>query len=589
MDNELLNLKCDENLEKTILGALLIDDSHIESINDYLKETDFSNTDHKLIYKTIIELWKSNSNVDIVILINHLKDLGKLEQIGGSYFISGLPDECPAPSNALAYAKKLISYSAHNTLIKTAYKASTGNAKAQSQLMFKMAGERSKEYPQSDAGNAQLLADTYGDIIRYENGKKIWYVWNDYYWEGDQKNKLNEYVKKVARKRQKNALILTDSKEKEREFNYGLRSEDYHKVKSCQASAKSIPGLSTLPTDWNNDPMMLQFENGTLDLIFGEFFVAKQTEMISQSTRIEYDLDATAPIWKRVISEMMDHNEDLITFLQRAVGYSLSGDTSEHCFFMLYGTGANGKSVFLRILAQIMGDYYRNSRIDVFERKYGQQQTNDIARLYDARVVAANESGETKSLDEELMKEITGGDPITARFLYQESFTFQPQFKIWLAVNSLPKVNAYDHGFWRRVRIIPFTVRFDGKNCDRELYNKLKAELSGIVNWAYEGFVQWQKIGLAPPEEVLLATEKYHQQEDVIAQFIGDCLSRTDSIENRLPAKDLFTAFGSWYDDNFSEKVMSQQAFGKRMADAGYKSEKIGGKRWYIGIIIAGQ
>jgi putative DNA primase/helicase len=236
-----------------------------------------------------------------------------------------------------------------------------------------------------------------------------------------------------------------------------------------------------------------------------------------------------------------------------------------------------------------MGDYYRNSRMSVFEQSSGKQPTNDIARLYDARIITANESGESKRLDEELLKEITGGDPVTARFLYKESFTFHPQFKIWFAVNTLPKVNAYDHGFWRRVRIIPFTIRFDGKNCDKELYNKLKAELSGIMNWAYEGYVQWQKIGLAPPDEVLRATEKYHQQEDVIAQFIGDCISRTDSIENRIPAKDLCTLYSRWYDENFSEKVMSQQAFGKRMAGAGYKSEKIGGKRWYIGLETVGQ
>jgi putative DNA primase/helicase len=227
--------------------------------------------------------------------------------------------------------------------------------------------------------------------------------------------------------------------------------------------------------------------------------------------------------------------------------------------------------------------------MNVFERKYGNQQTNDIARLYDARIISANESGESKRLDEELLKEITGGDPVTARFLHQEFFTFQPQFKIWFAVNTLPKANAHDHGFWRRVRIIPFTVRFDGKNRDMELYNKLLIELSGIINWAYEGFVEWRKIGLSPPDEVIQATEEYHQQEDVIAQFIGDCISWTKSIDNRIPAKELYNSFSSWYDDNFSEKVMSQLAFGKRMSEAGYKSEKIGGKRWYIGIIIVGQ
>jgi len=588
MNEIILNIKRDENLEQSLLGAILLDNAQIDKIIDKMKETDFSNPDYRLIYKSTIDVWKSQGNVDVTTLAAHLKEQGKLEDVGGGYAITGLLDECPAPSNAPIYAEKLVEFSIHNNQIKMAHNASTGDEKAKAVLPLMMEAQRTKQYPMSDAGNAQLLADTNGDIIRYINGKKTWSIWNCFYWEIDEKNKVNELAKDIARQRQRNALTLTDSSDKKKEVNFGLRSEDYNKIKNCLASAQSLPSLSTAPTDWDKDPMLLQFKNGTLDLISGEFFVAKPSEMISQCTNIDYDSNAKAPLWEKSVLEMMGGKVELVKYIQRAAGYSLSGATTEHCFFMLYGTGANGKSVFLRIIARLMGDYYRNSRMNVFERKFGHQQSNDIARLYDARVITANESGEAKRLDEELLKEITGGDPVTARFLYQESFTFYPQFKIWFAVNTLPKVNAYDYGFWRRVRIIPFTVRFDGKNCDRELYNKLKAELSGIMNWAYEGFVQWQKIGLAPPEEVLQATEKYHQQEDVIAQFIGDCLSRTDSIENRLPAKDLFTAFSSWYDDNFSEKVMSQQAFGKRMADAGYKSEKIGGKRWYKGIIIVG-
>jgi len=390
MNDAMLNMKRDENLEKSLLGAILLDNSQIEQIIDKVQVSDFNNPDNRIIFQSTIDIWKSQGSVDVSSLSTHLKEQGKLEDVGGGYAITGLLDECPAPSNAQTYAKKLVEFSIHNNQIKTAYKASTGDAKAQLVLAQMMDAQRMKQYPMSDAGNSQLLADTYGEKIRYINNKKRWSIWNGYYWEIDEKNQVNELAKAIALLRQRNALTITVRQDKDEELKFGLRSEDNNKVINCLASAKSLPEISTGATDWNTDPMLLQFKNGTLDLISGEFFVAKPSEMISQCTNIDYDSNAKAPLWEKSVLEMMGGKVALVKYIQRAVGYSLCGDTSEHCFFMLFGTGANGKSVFLRIIALIMGDYYRNSRMNVFERKYGNQQTNDIARLYDARIISAN-------------------------------------------------------------------------------------------------------------------------------------------------------------------------------------------------------
>ena len=266
MNEIILNIKRDENLEQSLLGAILLDNAQIDKIIDKVQLSDFSNPDNRIIFQSTIDVWKSQGNVDVTSLAAHLKEQGKLEDVGGGYAITGLLDECPAPSNAPIYAEKLVEFSIHNNQIKMAYKASTGDAKAQLVLAQMMDAQRMKQYPMSDAGNAQLLADTNGDIIRYINGKKTWSIWNCFYWEIDEKNKVNELAKDIARQRQRNALTLTDSSGKKKEVNFGLRSEDYNKIKNCLASAQSLPSLSTAPTDWDKDPMLLQFKNGTLDL-----------------------------------------------------------------------------------------------------------------------------------------------------------------------------------------------------------------------------------------------------------------------------------------------------------------------------------
>ena len=440
------------------------------------------------------------------------------------------------------------------------------------------------KFNQTDAGNAELLIHLYGNIIRYNHTDRMWLKWNGDYWKSDEKIYINELAKQSAKYRQEYALSINDTQKKRNEANFAFGSENQRRILDCINSAKTIEKISTTAAEWNRDPLSLQCDNGLLILAENvEFVKGKPEFMISKSTRIKYDANEECPLWKKTIQEIFSNDVEMAQYFQRCVGYSLTGVTSEQKFFLLFGTGANGKSVIFEILGDILGDYAINTRFDTFERKYN-KQSNEIARLHGYRLVTANESGDTKKLDSELIKAITGGDKVTGRFLYHESFDFSPQLKLWLASNSLPTVTDTSHGFWRRVQIIELQEKFMGNNADLDLVQKLKSELPGILNWALEGFRQYTMFGLNPPNKVNNAVDKYRTDSDIVAKFVEECIEEVkDEI---ILAKYLYEYFAKWYEENYAGKPITQIIFGKRMGSIGYKSEKIGGKKKYTGVKI---
>ena len=246
-------------------------------------------------------------------------------------------------------------------------------------------------------------------------------------------------------------------------------------------------------------------------------------------------------------------------------------------------TGANGKSVVLEVIRRILGDYSKDSPFTAFERRFaGNAQSNDLARLHSIRLVTSSESGFSKRLDEERLKAITGGDPITARFLHKEFFTYNPHFKLWLAVNSLPKTEDFSDGFWRRVRVIPFEVQFKGDGEDKDLTSKLMNELPGIMNWAIAGYKEWQKIGLSPPDKVIQATHDYQVESDIVAEFVENFV--VEDKESHIMAGELYKEFEDWHEKECPGKPMSQTSFGRRVSMViNQKSDKIRGRKVYVG------
>lgn len=566
--------------EEAVLGAILIDNSVYKKVCSIVKPENFYQNKHKLLFNNMAEMLNGGTPVDSILVVQRLRESGDLEKAGGAYEITGLRDNCPTTSNAIHYAKIIKEHANSRAQRRIGQKFARGDASAEKELIALINdGIDVPDFRKSDAGNADLLKHLFGDIIRYNHTEGKWFIWNKQYWKPDDKAQIYELAKKAAQSRAQNALTITDSTLKKQALHFAINSENQQKLMACINSAKSIPELSTTKEDWDKSCDMLQCDNGLLLLNEGVKFRSGQPEaMISKSTLINYDATATCPQWKKAISEILSDDMKMIEFVQRAIGYSLTGFITEQKFFLLHGSGANGKSLMMEILRDIMGDYSQNTRFDTFERKQN-KQTNEIARLHNARLVTANESGDTKRLDTELLKEVTGGDKVTARYLYNESFNFSPEFKLWLSSNSLPKVTDTSLGFWRRVLIIPLRRSFIGKDADPELINKLKDEIPGILNWALGGYIEWKKQGLNPPSEVTKATTEYQNESDIVAEFVEDNqIKKSDAF---VTAKVLYEKFIKWFDENYSEKPITQQMFGRKMKLLGYESEKQSGRRIY--------
>ena len=227
----------------------------------------------------------------------------------------------------------------------------------------------------------------------------------------------------------------------------------------------------------------------------------------------------------KFLETIFDGDDELINFLQRSVGYSLSGSTSEQVLFILVGTGANGKSTFLRAMMHLMGDYGTTLPMQtLMEQPFGGGQTNDLASLLGKRFVTASEGEASQKLAESKIKWMTGGDRIKCRHLYKDFFEFDPQFKLWLATNNLPAVSGSDDAVWRRMMVVEFPISIPPEQQDKDLLGKLIAELPGILNWSLKGYRQWKEMGLCPPAQVLKATTSYRDENDVVQQWLKHVL-----------------------------------------------------------------
>ena len=274
--------------------------------------------------------------------------------------------------------------------------------------------KRTIDFPLTDSGNAELLNHLFCNQAKFNHTTKKWFIWNGQYWANDKTSLITQFAIKAARQRQKDSISITEIEKKTKSINYGIRSENQNMISSSVIIAKSIPGFVSTAEDWNQNDLLFQLTNGVIELHSNKFRNGNPTDMISNCAGIAYDPNADCPLWKKTILEIMAGDESMVQFIQRSIGYTLSGATSEQCFFLLYGAGGNGKSLMLELLRHLLGDYAKDSPFTAFERRsVGNSQSNDLARLRSARLVTSAESGVTKRLDEERLKAITGGDPIT--------------------------------------------------------------------------------------------------------------------------------------------------------------------------------
>jgi putative DNA primase/helicase len=364
---------------------------------------------------------------------------------------------------------------------------------------------------------------------------------------------------------------------------HALRSEGGSRLQAMITLAQSEPGIAIQPQDLDADPWKLNVPNGTLDLSTGELLSHSRNDLITKLVPVTYDKDATCPRWCAFLARIFSGDAELIRFVQRALGYSLTGSTKEQVLFLLYGTGANGKSTLLEIFRCLLGDYARTSDFGTFLQKRASGVPNDIARLAGARLVTAQEAENGARLSEVLIKQMTGGDTVQARFLYAEHFEFSPRFKLFLAANHKPEIRGTDHAIWRRIKLIPFAVTIPEREQDKDLAEKLKGELPGILAWAVRGCLEWQRDGLGSPTAVNAATGEYRVESDILASFLAECC--VEGSTNTASASDLYKAFKEWAERN-GEQTVSQTSFGTQLRERGFEKTKKSGLIFWNGLGI---
>lgn len=435
----------------------------------------------------------------------------------------------------------------------------------------------------TDLGNAERLVRRHGDDSRYCPTWGQWLIWNGQRWVPDTTGEILRRAKDTIRSLYAEAAALEDDDKRTALARWAMRSESEGKLRAMVSLAESE--LPITPDALDTDPWLLNCENGTLDLRTGTLRPSRREEYLTKLLPVAYDPQATCPTWIAFLKTITGENPALQAFLQRAVGYSLTGQTTEQAFFLLYGTGANGKSTFIETLRTLLGDYAKQADFGTFLARPTGGAREDVARLAGARFVAATEAESDQRFSEVLLKQLTGGDAVTARFLYQEGFEFRPMLKLWLAANTKPTIKGSDHGIWRRIRLIPFTVTILPEQQDRHLADKLRAELPGILAWAVHGCLAWQTDGLGTPPEVDTATESYKADMDPLVGFLDDCC--TLHANGETPAADLYDTYRQWSEAN-GEYCLRQRSFGQRLREHGLDNRKAHGRKVWVGISLLG-
>jgi putative DNA primase/helicase len=458
--------------------------------------------------------------------------------------------------------------------------------------------------PYSDYTNALAFVRDHGQDLRYCYPWKSWLVWTGTHWQRDTSGAVMRRAKQTIKHLARQVEELDDIHAKAL-LAHIKASLSTVKLKALVECAQSEPGIAVQPADLDSHPWLLNCANGTLDLKKGTLRSHAQTDLLTKCLPIAYKKDATCPQWLRFLWRIMGGTQEpdnpkmsigepaqrrdadkraeaLINFLQRALGYSLTGSTQEQCFFLLHGPTKTGKSTFLHIAKALLGPYGTQAEMSTFLHKDRDTVRNDLADLAGMRLVCAIETDEGKRLAEALIKQLTGGtDTIKARFLFEEYFEYWPQFKVFLATNHKPKVNANDDAFWERVKLVPFIVQIPPQERDKQLDTKLRQELPGILAWAVRGCLQWQQVkDLQAPPPVVDATQGYRDEMDDVGRFLAEVCVLGDKQTYKTQATTLLKAYHQWC----GQTTLTLRALNTALTDRQYESKRFTTGAFWLGI-----
>ena len=392
---------------------------------------------------------------------------------------------------------------------------------------------------QTDTANAQRLITLHGIDLRYVGPWDRWLLFDGKRWHLDESRKVEVLAKDVGR----NLFREADRNTTAAGRRWATKSCNIAGIRNMIAAASGE--LAVHHETLNNHSMLLNVENGTIDLRTGKLRIHNRDDLLTQIAPVDFDPNAECPLGSKFLRETMDNNSRLIGFLRRLVGYTLTGEIRQHILPILYGSGSNGKSVFIGTIQRLLGkDYATQAPPDLLMAASHDRHPTELADLFGRRLVATVETERGQRINEPLVKQLTGGDTIKARRMRENFWEFLPTHKVWMATNHKPDVRGTDDGIWRRLKLVPFLVTIPDDQQDHELPRKLQSELSGILNWALVGCQEWLTDGLREPTEVIEATADYRTEADYIGQFIDDRCVVGQGFQ--VGATELHKAFQDW-------------------------------------------
>ena len=418
----------------------------------------------------------------------------------------------------------------------------------------------------TDLGNAErfVLRNSESFFYTSETG---WLAWDETRWNRHNGEHLaQEAAKQVTRELIAYAETLLDEEMKKEYLKHALKSQAAKRIKAILDLARSDKDILSSIDEFDQNDYLLNLQNGTYDLLKHEFLCHKRTDKITKLTPVSYNPRAECPVWKETLEGVFIKDDgspdyDIIQFMQRALGYTLSGLTKEHVIFICWGSGRNGKTTILKTIANVLGEYSSEPQIETFiNRNQNSNTRNDLAALTGVRLALTSEPDRGARLAEGLIKRLTGGEGLAVRFLYSEFFTLNPKFKIWLLTNVKPIIKGVDDGIWNRIILIPFTRYFEERERDPDLMNKLRNEYSGILNWLIAGWKAYQLDGLLVPDKLRLERAKYRSESNNVVRFLEE--SCIVGIGGEVTRKLLFSTYEDWCKEN-DEEPLSKQSFAR--------------------------
>jgi putative DNA primase/helicase len=424
----------------------------------------------------------------------------------------------------------------------------------------------------SEEALALSFARRHADDLRYVAAWGKWYYYDGKTWRPDETRKAFSLARNLCREAAAGVNKARDARTiasaKTRAAVISLAGEDRR--------------LAATVDQWDADPWLLCTPGGIIDLRDGSNRSHRTEDYITKTTSVAPDASCPTPFWTAFLNKVTNHDEELQKFLARMSGYGLTGSVREHALFFFYGTGRNGKGVYMNTMIGIMADYHRSAPVETFTESHSDKHPTDLAMLRGARLVTSTETEEGRRWAEAKIKMLTGGDKISARFMRQDFFEYVPQFKLTIAGNHKPGLRSVDEAIKSRVNIIPFSVTIPEAERDKELGSKLVAEYPGILAWMIEGCKEWQKIGLSPPQAVTDTTDEYLKAEDSFALWLGDCCTKGPQLWTRVDT--LFLSWKTWVEYH-GEAPGTAKQFTQKLEAARFKYERRHEGRGFAGLI----